>query len=149
MMKTEHFNFVKRSAVPVHAHLPIPLFMGKHTKPDNGAAHCIQRSLLHCLFHISPFPKKEQKETNFNNREESLVTVHELVRHLGANLSNSSRENKFLTRSLGASVISSHSGLQNSYFPSMMLRSITICFLCQNGGKPTSLGTQNKAHVSL
>uniref|UniRef100_A0A6B0TXL6 Uncharacterized protein n=1 Tax=Ixodes ricinus TaxID=34613 RepID=A0A6B0TXL6_IXORI len=49
-----------------------------------------------------------------------------------------STTSSLLIRSLGASVMSSHSGLQNSYFPSMMLRSMTICLRCQKGGKPTS-----------
>lgn len=34
--------------------------------------------------------------------------------------------------------ISAHSGDVKLYFPSMMLRSITICLRCQNGGQPTN-----------
>lgn len=34
--------------------------------------------------------------------------------------------------------ISAHSGDVKLYFPSMILRSITICLRCQKGGQPTS-----------
>lgn len=34
--------------------------------------------------------------------------------------------------------MSAHSGDVKLYLPSMMLRSITICLRCQNGGQPTS-----------
>lgn len=51
-----------------------------------------------------------------------------------------------LTRSLAESEISSHSGLTNSYFPSIMFLNITSCFRCQKGGKPTNLCTTHMAH---
>jgi hypothetical protein len=38
--------------------------------------------------------------------------------------------------------MSAHSGDENEYFPSMMFRNMTICFLCQNGGHPTNLKRQ-------
>lgn len=33
---------------------------------------------------------------------------------------------------------SSHSGEEKSYFPAKIIRSISICFLCQKGGEPAS-----------
>ena len=49
-----------------------------------------------------------------------------------------------LTRSLAWSEMSSHSGLTNSYLPSMMLRSNTSCFRCQKGGNPAKLTVGRK-----
>ena len=48
-----------------------------------------------------------------------------------------------LTRSLGGSLMSSHSGLGKVNLPSMMARSMYICFRCQNGGHPTRLQRYN------
>ena len=44
-------------------------------------------------------------------------------------------------------VMSSHSGVLKEYFPSMILRIITICLRCQKGGQPTSL-QENAAKVN-
>ena len=38
--------------------------------------------------------------------------------------------------------MSSHSGDENEYFPSMIIRSIKAWRLCQNGGEPLSLTKQ-------
>jgi hypothetical protein len=40
--------------------------------------------------------------------------------------------------------MSAHSGVVKEYFPSMILRSITICLRCQNGGQPTSLQEEGR-----
>ncbi len=45
----------------------------------------------------------------------------------------------YITKSLAESDISSHSGLTNSYLPSMMFLRRINCLRCQNGGNPTSL----------
>lgn len=42
------------------------------------------------------------------------------------------------TRSLTVSERSSHSGDVNWQFPARIMRSISICFRCQNGGDPAS-----------
>lgn len=42
------------------------------------------------------------------------------------------------TKSLTVSERSSHSGDEKSYFPAKIMRSISICFLCQKGGEPAS-----------
>ena len=63
------------------------------------------------------------------------------------------RQTDRLTRSLAWSEMSSHSGLTNSYLPSMMLRSSISCFRCQKGGNPAKLsgkkeeGRGEKIHV--
>lgn len=47
------------------------------------------------------------------------------------------------TKSRAVSLISSHSGLENVYFPSIIIRNIIICFRCQNGGDPARLHSFN------